>query len=475
MKFNKIHLLLLFVALAYGCKKDLGNYTYHSPVDPICDIAAKTFPAIEGDSLILRPQVLYAGGNILKDLTYKWEITFVDSLRTDVYYGYPLRMVYNLPPGVRGARLTITAKATGIQYFYTFNINGITQYSLGTAVLSVDGGVTKFTFVEPDNKTMQADIYAALNKQILPANPVELYAHHYPLQTGNKGVDQYWIMCNDPAKGSVIVDATTLLKKGDFKSQFLSPPTTIIPGHFEDSLGVTNGVINGKLWFGITSTAFFATDYGKFGGPQLGNYTMSPFFMQTWGYTFGFDTTAGAFISFDGGGGFHGSDYVVDGDAFDPTNTGMHNLLYMQPKPGTTYAFLKADNGTIYEYSFLVSLDDYNNRTISPQYKRVFAGASLVQPDTKWQTTIDNIFYFTSNNAIYRYNPLNQDLRTLNTDMGGKKVTMLKLSADGKTLMAGVDGQIYFIDVRIGNDGSTFTQPTISGIPGTPVGAITLQ
>lgn len=65
MKFYKIFLLPLIIICFYGCKKDLGNYTYHSPTDPTADIEGKTFPAIEGDSLILKPLITYPGGGYI--------------------------------------------------------------------------------------------------------------------------------------------------------------------------------------------------------------------------------------------------------------------------------------------------------------------------------------------------------------------------------------------------------------------------
>ena len=479
MKINKIFIFILFIATLYGCKKDLGNYKYNVPADPaVYTLDGRTFPAIEGDSLILKPLVVYPGGNIYTDLTYTWEITYTDSLRTDVYTGYPLRMVYNLPPGVRPVRLTITAKSTGIKYFHTFFIGGITQYSKGTTVLSVQNGVSKLSFVFPGNQTVQADIYKTLNKEDLPNNPLALYPTFMPYHIGDGSVQQYWVLCNDPGKQSVIINAATLQKKSDFSAQFLSPPASIIPQRFEDSTaGASNGVINGKLYLGITSTAYFAPDFGKFANPQPGKYTMSPFFTQTYNYFFGFDPNAQAFISFDGGGSYNGSDYKVDtvtyGNKFDPTHIGMSNLLFMQAVSGTSYAFIKDDAGNIWEYSFVVALDDYNNRTISPINKRAFAGASYVQSDTKWQKSQLDVFYFTSGSTIYRYNPINQQVRALNANLGGKKVTMIKLSPDGKTLMAGVDGSIYYLDISVGKDGSTLSQPTINGLPGAPVDMVT--
>jgi hypothetical protein len=470
MKSLKIFSFLFLLIAFTACKKDLGNYTYKKITDPAAiGLDGKTFPAIEGDSLKLQPLIEYPGGDISKDLTFSWRITYLEQETTETYTGYPLKIVYNLPPGIRPVRLTITVKSTGVQYFYNFNISGGTQYSAGTTVLSVQNGVTKMSFVLPDNKTIQSDIYSTLNGETLPNNPIQLFAKYSPRYYGPRTLQQYWVLANDPAKQSVMIDATTMLKVNDFSAQFLSAPATIIPGHIEDSTSVANGVINGKFYIGTTNTAPFAPDYGKYGNPSPGNYSMSPYFSQTYGWTFGYNETTGSFISFDGGGNYNGADYQVNGSAFDPTNTGLHTLLFMQPVSGTSYAFMKDSQGTIYELSFMLSLDDYSNRAVNPIYKRVFAGSSLIQPDTKWQKSQVDVFYFTSNDVIYRYNPINQSLKALNTNFGGKKVTMLKLSSDDNTLIAGVDGSIYFLDVSVGKDGSTTTQPTINGIPGTPV------
>jgi hypothetical protein len=475
MKINKIFIILLFITIVYGCKKDLGNYTYKTlPVADAVGIQDQTFPAIEGDSLIIRPYVVFTGGDPLKDLTYTWEIDIPEKTTSETYTGFPLAIVYNLAPATRNAKLTITVKATGVKYFYTFNISGVTQFSSGRAVLSVQNGVTKLSFVEPNKtKTVLSDLYYTLNELTLPANPVQLYAKPFPAYTGSSGIQQYWVMCNDPTKSSVLVDASTMLKVSDFSQQFLSPPAVITDGNLQVDPGgysaAANGVINNKLYVGITTTAPFAVDFGKYGNAQPGNYTMSPFFTQTTNFYFGFDPTAGAFISFDAGGNYNGSDYQVNGNAFDPTATGMHNLLFMKAESGTSYAFMKGDDGTVYEYSFTLNMDDYSNRALLPIYKRVFAGAAFLQPDSKWQKSQVDEFYFSSNDKIYSYNPINQKITLLNANFGGAKITMLQLSGDGNTLTAGVDGIIYFLDVSVGASGSIMTDQTITGIPGTPV------
>ena len=471
MKCKSIFIFVLFVISVYGCKKDLGNYKYSPPSEPvITSFADSTFNALVGDSLILKPQITIAGADPLKDLTYKWEISVTEDARTDTYTGYPLKIVYNLAPGLRSAKLTISDKRNGMEYFYPFNILGGTQFSVGKTVLSIDNGVTKLSFIKPDDKTILTDLYHTLNGEALPSNPVQLFAKPLAYQPGT--VEDYWVICQDPTKNSVVIDGSTMLRKYYFNEQFFSPPAPIVPDYFEASMGTPTGVINDKLYLSITSTAPFAPDFGKFANPQSGDYALSKYFSRTPNFFFGFDTKTKAFVSFDGGGNYMGADYTVDvslstANSFDPKNIGMSDLVFMQAVSGSSYAFFRDASGTIYELSFNVLMADYNNRTIQPIYKRVFAGASLVQPDTKWQHSVVDVFYFTSNDKIYRYNPLNQDLRALDANFGGKKVTMLQLSADGNTLTTGVDGSVITLDVSVGNNG-TIVQ-TINGIPGAPV------
>ncbi|EHQ28064.1 PKD-like family lipoprotein [Mucilaginibacter paludis] len=466
MKYIRIFIFILFAAFVYGCKKDLGNYSYSPPSEPVVTkFTDSTFNALVGDSLILKPTVKIADADPLKDLSYLWEITVSEEARTVSITGYPLKMIYNLSPGLRSAKLTVTDNRNGLKYFYPFKILGGTQFSTGKTVLSVQNGVTMLSFIKPDDKTVLSNLYFTLHGENLPANPVQLYAK--PLAYQPNTVDDYWVVCQDPTKNSVIINGSTMLRKKYFNEQFFSPPATIVPSYFEGASGWPTGVINNKLYISITSTAPYAPDFGKFSNPQAGDYTLSKYFTHTANFYFGFDTKYKAFVSFDGGGNYMGSDYTVVGSAFDPKNIGMADLVFMQAVSGTSYAYFRDASETIYELAFTLSMDDYSARKILPTYKRVFKGSALVQADSKWQRSAVDIFYFTSNDKIYRYNPINEDLRTLDANFGGKKVTMLKLSVDGNTLTAGVDGSVITLDVSVGKNG-VITQ-TINGIPGTPV------
>lgn len=461
---------MAFIALSIvACKKDLGNYSYTSPSEPqLSDFRDETFDASIGDSLILKPNVVIEGADPLKDLTYNWKIYVPEDARADEYEGYPLRIIYNLAPREREAKLTISDKRNGMKYTFPFKILGTTPFSEGQTVLSVDNGVTKLSFVKSDEVTVLSDIYRSLNGADLPERPVQLFAKPMAYQGGT--VEDYWVVCQDNKTGGVILDGSTMLKKRFFNEHFLTKPAIVLPSYFDGATGIPVGIINGKLYQSISTTAPFAPDFGKFSNPEDGDYELSPYFTYAQGrYFFGFDKKTKAFVSFNSGGSFTGTTYKVGGAElpFDPKNIGMDNLIYMQAVSGNSYAFFKTAAGETYEFAFNLAMDDYNNRTITPRGKKVFKGSSLVKADTKWVKSAVDIFYFTSDDKVYRYNPINEDIRQLSANLSGKKVSMLQLSADGNYLRAGVPGAIVTLDVRVGETGNIIH--TVSGIPGDPI------
>lgn len=469
MKFKAIYLIVFLFIGVSGCKKDLGNYNYTPPSEPhLTDFIDATFDAVLGDTLVLKPEVVIEGADPLTDLVFDWEILVPEDARADKYQGYPLKMVYNLSPRLRTAKLTISDKRNGMKYTFPFKIQGTTPFSEGQTVLSIDNGVTKLSFVKADGVTVLSDIYSRLNGGDLPISAVQLFAKPIAYQSGT--VEDYWVVCQDNVSGGVIVDASSMLKKKNFNTHFLITPTKLEPSYFDGSAGFPVGVINGKLYLSITTTAPFAPDFGKFANAEDGDYELSPFFTFAQGrYYFGFDKKSKAFISFNASGSFTGTTYKVGGteSAFDPKNLGLDNLIFMRAVSGNSYAYFRTAAGETYELAFNLAMDDYNNRTITPRSKKVFKGSSSVKSDSKWVKSAVDIFYFSSDDKIYRYNPIIEDIRQLSADLAGKKVTMLQLSADGNDLRVGVSGAVHTLDVRVGETGKI--KHTILGIPGNPI------
>ncbi|WP_316784947.1 PKD-like family lipoprotein [Pedobacter frigiditerrae] len=477
---KQIFIFIIAILMFGACKKDLGNYDYHPPSEPtIYNLKDTIINAVVGDTLTINPKVTFPDADPIKDLSFNWEIEIAEELRSITLSGYPLKMLYNLGTGERRAKLHVTDKRNGLKYTIPFKIKGTTQFTAGTIVLTVDNGVTKLAFIRPD-KSVINNLYEGLNGKVLPTNPVQLYhAKPLPYQPNNK--EEIWVLCNDPAKESTILDGATLLYRNPFSTQFFKAPQTINIGRIEgiEEMGiVAHGTVNDKLYRGTLSTAPFVPDYGKFANSADGDYLLSPYYAmiigknnqgQTSSFYFGFNTKDNSFVSFDAGGVYRGSDYIVDNsisqpNSFNPRSAGQGQLIYMKPSSGTSYAFIKDESGIVQELSFRIAMENYATRTLSPIYKRVFKGNSLVNADTKWQRSAVNVFYFSANDKIYKYNPVNEDLILLEGTYSGKKVTMLKLSADGTRLTAGYEGAILTLDVSVGKNGNILqTQTGIQG------------
>jgi hypothetical protein len=91
----------------------------------------------------------------------------------------------------------------------------------------------------------------------------------------------------------------------------------------------------------------------------------------------------------------------------------------------------------------------------------------LITADTKWQGAKNGVIYIASGNKVVIYNPINQEVRNLATDLGGEAITMLKLSEDEKTLMVGTKETVWFTNINTGEYGSFIKK--IEGIPGSPM------
>jgi hypothetical protein len=154
---------------------------------------------------------------------------------------------------------------------------------------------------------------------------------------------------------------------------------------------------------------------------------------------------------------------------FDPKDVKL-DLLYLHTMLGNSFAFGKAADGTVYELKFTAAYMGFVQ--ITPIYKRPFPQPALITPTTKWAGTPGGkeLFYFTSGDKIYRYEPSTQDLQPLTINFGGKNVTMIKVSADDQTMIAGVEGSLYYLDISTNILGSLIKK--IDGIPGSPIDVV---
>lgn len=457
-KYLRYILVGCLVVLA-SCYDDLGNYDYKDVEDPkVLGLQDSTFVAYIGDSLIVEPVITHSLQGT-EDLSYEWKISNHIDMRSEYFKGPGLRMFFNLKPAVYSAMLTITNHVNDMKYFYTFKVEGRTEFTRGLTVLSNDGGMSKLSFVR-DGRAILPDLYEALHGEPLPNNPRQL------LIVDHNWLKAYHVLTGEEGKPGVIVDATTMLRVKNMEDNFFQKPAHLSAQSIQlVPSGVSTGIISGRLYSGFWQTCPCSPIFGVYGAPAAGDYTLSPYFNYYPSHYLGYDIAKKRFVQFDLNLNYN-PNYSINatGPGFDPKNVGV-DLIYMADiAQDKKYAFGRDATDTLFEFKFW----DVPNMFF-PLHKRPFVGASYVRADTKWAASTRNIIYFSSGDKVYRYNPDNEDIQLLTANLGGKTVTMLKL-IDNDLLLAGVDGTLYYLDVRVGKGGEIYQ--TIEGIPGYPVDAV---
>ena len=462
MKRTLLYILIVSLApFLSACFKDKGNYDYIKLGEPVVSNLDTLYTVFTGDSLIISPKIVLPEGRT--DLTCYWKIDIPEEARSDDYEGQELRIVYGLGARKYSGLLIVRDNATAMQYYYKFTINGKTAFTTGTLVLTDDGGQAKLSFIKPDG-TVQADIYPSINGESLGTNPLQII----PLRNSSyMNVNfAYWIVCGNAANPAVEVNSDDLKRMKYLKENFYDPPGELLPNYFQRlTNGTTTAVMNEKLYIGTTETAPFGTYYGFFSSPIPGSYNLAPDLVYAYtpggAYYLGFDKVKKCFLRFDPTT-FFGTDYIQEDSLFNPKNLKMDLLEMDKITENDVYAFCDS-SGQTYELKFGLNFLDGNSR-FKTSYKRKFKGDSLLTAQTKWQSSPVGTFYFTSNDKIYRYNPVNQELRQLDADFGGNQVTMIKILEDGSRLIAGTQNSIYTLDISTGKYGNILSK--VNGLPG---------
>ncbi|RFM32476.1 PKD-like family lipoprotein [Chitinophaga silvisoli] len=464
---NHLTAIICFLLLT-ACYKDKGNYDINMPPAPTVSGLDSVYSAVVGDSLIITPKVSIESND---SLVLEWRISAPEVKSGFLYYTGPsLRMLFSLQANLYTARLTVYNKKNGIRYFYPFEIQGMTDFTAGTTVLSIENGVTKLSFITPGG-VLKPNIYETVNGHSLPPDPMNLFYMKDQLQ-GNMALG-YWIICKN---GGVRLNVSTLQDDPTYPNtlaaNFFAPPDSIVVGSAQEgNRAFLTGVINDKFYAGYTLTWNQAAIYGMFGDYATGSYNLAPSFISSFingQYSYiAFEKDKQQFVRISGTPYFYGTQYTTTSTtAFDPTNVGMSLIHMEQINSGDCFAYCKGSDGVVYELKFTVSFTT-SPYTFTPVHKRAFIQQALINESTKWQAAINGVLYIASGEKVYRYNPLNQEVRALETTFGGNAVSMIKLSDNQDTLIAGAGNSLYYMDISTGKYG--VLSKTITGIPGQPV------
>lgn len=466
---------LLFIVLP-GCYKDKGNYDYNMPEEPVITGLDSVYNVLVGDSLIIAPKIEIKSAS---SLSYEWRIGTPDPKLEDVVdSGSAMRVIFGLQAERYYGKLTVINNDNGMKYFRSFIVSGQTDFFKGTTVLSVENGETHVSFIKMDG-SVQARLYGAVNPNTpLPTAPTQLVALPEAYRPGT--VKTYWVFGKNGVNTGVRIDANTFRSDRVLKEHFFDAPETITASNmFASSFGVLVGVVNDKLIAGESRTWDQAPIFGMFPLPAPGDYTLSSEIIYTDAlldgyYSFtGFDKVKKQFVrlGIPGDATYYGTAYDVLGTAFDPKNLGADIFKMLKIRGGIGYAYSKTETGT-FEYKFNAQFNPGNSGTqqitFNAMRKRAFMRPELIKPNTLWAANTSEIIFFSSGDRIYRYNPENEDFRELATTFNGKEITMLKVSgAIGDTLIVGVEGSIYYLNVGVGANGELVKKT--DGIPGAPI------
>jgi hypothetical protein len=466
---NKLFTIILAACLLClaACYKDKGNYDYQYPEEPKVTNLDTVYAVFVGDSLIIKPVVSMSNK---ANLHYEWRIAVPEQLSQLSFNGPELHTIFGLNASRYNGRFTIIDSSNGMKYFYSFVVQGKTDFYKGATVLSREGNKTQLSFIKPDG-TIQPRIYQALhNGEELAADGQQVIAivHQY---IAPSDVTSYWILGKNGENTGVQIDANTFKRIKYLKGNFFDQPAVAQPGQFECSAnGVLQGVVNGKLYVGATQTWSGSPVYGMFGLPAEGDYSLfrQAAFNGVAPYFLGYDVIRKQFVGFTnfGSPAYIGATYqVASTTAFDPVNVGLDMVYFAQVNNNNCFAFAKDGSGVLQELKFGAAFMGFVK--LSPEYKRPFSQPALITPDTKWAVSPAEIFFFSSGSTIYRYNPLNQEIKPLVTDFGGKAVSMVKVIDNGNTLLTGTEGSLYYLDISTGKFGDIIKKT--DGIPGAPI------
>lgn len=462
-------IIVAVLFLLTNCYKDKGNYQIDMPLEPEVVGLDTLYEAFVGDSLVIVPQIK---GIPADKLQGDWRIYVPEAVDSgqNRYQGTELRIVFGLQAKTYRARLTLTNMENGMKYFYNFRIKGITEFSKGSLVLSDDSGVTKLSFIKKDG-IVQPNIYEVINQVPLPERPKSIFYLNNEF-TGNTPLG-YWIIgAHDGVRIDVNNLANEQLKPGTLRDNFFSaPPTIDVGGLVNHPQGVMMGVVNGRFYGGTTSTWDQSNTYGMFGTYAEGSYELaSEFVLSSVNNAFSviaFEKNKRQFVRLNiyGSPMYFGTEYsVINPDIFNPLDVAMDLVKIVQINNSDTYAYMKDNNGQIYELKFNVN---YNGPfTFTAGHKRLFANQEWIDENTPMVATRNGNMYIGYQNKVYRYNPISQQVQLLEAEFGNA-VTMLKVDDDEKTLIVGADNSLFYLAIQTGENGRLIEK--ISNIPGNPV------
>ncbi len=529
-KINLLYLLWIVCCLP-ACYDDLGNYDYQE----INTLEIKGIESLYArdvdDSLHIVPQL---EGTIYSDTTrfiYEWEIERKISATTP-----ELHYIVNLTPGEKRCRYIVTDKETGVKSYASFRLN-VSSSTAGDliVVLSKYNGHAEMSYLRLDKKANWAiNYYETRFDEIIGTEPQQLLPCYMESQRGYP-IDcrqgRLMVLCDNRIqpfdKSTMERDSIWPYLTGDnytnliaypkpdiegYKSQFMTEVITMWRSNPYGS-GYQKSATFTEISGGTVYTMWDATNSGvatykyKQKSPYGDDGYLCPFgywddmsetpndHLTQMGYSAGdlilFDKTYGQFTFNEGGyymrkvpeedcPAFPGYE-MIWGSATNRTN----NTSIAVISNGSDCRLLMLEKGT-------------NSKTNNATKKLVGnVTGGTITPSSKFYmaSKTDNLF-FTSGNAIYRYNILDIESKTA-PGAGSKLIDLTQLGYDAaaqikdicvsrteRTLLVAVSrygndtegtgeelkGDVLWFDINVSNGALTYREDkSAKGISGIPV------
>lgn len=457
-----------WLVLAAACISDDGNYDYNAPEEPRITFSEEPYEAMMGEWFTLTPEVTFSDKS---RLSFDWSISDPFEMKEHLFEGPQLNFVYGLRAQTYSVQLTVTDNQNGMKYFYDFKIKGNTPFSNGTLLLTAVNGKSQLDFIKPDGSVLR-DIYATMNDGApLPDGPQQLIRIYHQYMMGGLNLG-YWIICSDPREGGVLIEPDGLTRVRSLRENFTAlPGEELSATHFiplPDN-GTMTGTVNGKVFVGSFEGYYEWEGYNFFSTAIAGDYTLVPGYVKdkTAGFCWGYDAVTKGLRAFMPAARmlFAVSYAGAPNPAWMPDDIGL-DLITLQFHAGGGYLIGRDAGNAVWQLGFMTGGSMVMNPT-----KTAFEHTHLITANTRWLLSNAGVFYFSSGNKVYRYNPLAPGVaEPLVAQLEGE-VSMLRFGKDDDqtVLMVGTAGHLYELNITgsSGNDGTLVS--TVSGLDGSPV------
>ncbi|SHK87632.1 PKD-like family protein [Chitinophaga jiangningensis] len=436
---------IIAVALISGCRKDLGNYSYHDINNGTISGIEPLYNARQGSQLKINPVLDFTLEKDTSKYSYEWfslDGVVNPIIRTVISRSLNLDWTVSLPAKDAQYKLylKVTEKSTG-QSWNTYTMLKVsTNIADGWAVLNDVSGVARLDFLNylpaTDSFEYYRDILASQQSIVLKGKPVNV-SFWYRRNAFTSAYSKTLTVSTDV---TTTFFNTTNNKFSDYTDITKSVSTYNTPPYY--SLGVqTSGRVDyiAFMYDNLGNLSYENATQGlPFGNRINRTSDLAPFNISKWfasemqqvpNYTLMYDTDHKRFMEHRGTNSY--STIAANSNAgqggtvlFDPAHMDME-LLYMtytQAIDGRIYAVFKDNSGAI----FLARIKAANTTFVPLAFDKISDYAPNIANASNFAVDpIEGYLCYNIGSKVYRYTP-DRKTNVMIADYGDKTITVFK-------------------------------------------------